>query len=106
MSTIKVNGAAVPSPSELKVTVFDVSSGEARSASGGLVMDRIAACKVYRGKDYTDSSALEYYQREKPFIVIHPETRKLLEKLLVMLSEEGEKKTFAYMRRLLKKGDY
>lgn len=42
MSTIKVNGAAVPSPSELKVTVFDVSSGEARSASGGLVMDRIA----------------------------------------------------------------
>lgn len=71
-----------------------------------MVMDRIAACKVYRGKDYTDSSALEYYQREKPFIVIHPETRKLLEKLLVMLSEEGEKKTFAYMRRLLKKGDY
>ena len=71
-----------------------------------MMMDRIAACKVYKGKDYTDRSALEYYQREKDFIVIHPETRKLLEKLLVMLSEKGEKKTFSYMRKLLKKGDY
>lgn len=71
-----------------------------------MMMDRIAACKVYKGKDYTDRSALEYYQREKDFIVIHPETRKLLEKLLVMLGEKGEKKTFSYMRKLLKKGDY
>lgn len=71
-----------------------------------MMMDRIAASKVYKGKDYTDRSALEYYQREKDFIVIHPETRKLLEKLLVMLSEKGERKTFSYMRKLLKKGDY
>lgn len=71
-----------------------------------MMMDRIAACKVYKGKDYTDSSALEYYGREKRFIVIHPETRALLEKLLNMLAEKGERKTFAYMRYLLKKGTY
>lgn len=71
-----------------------------------MMMDRIAACIVYKGKDYTDSSALEYYQREKLYIVIHPETRALLEKLLVMLSEKGESVTFAYMRKLLKKGQY
>lgn len=67
-----------------------------------MVMDRIAACKVYKGKDYTDSSALEYYQRESRFIVIHPRTRALLERLLKMLAHKGERRTFAYMRKLLK----
>lgn len=67
-----------------------------------MVMDRIAACKVYRGKDYTDRSPLEYYERESRFIVIHPETRALLEKLLKMLAAKGERRTFAYMRRLLR----
>ena len=33
-----------------------------------MVMDRIAACKVYRGKDYTDASAWEYYHRERPYL--------------------------------------
>lgn len=68
-----------------------------------MVMDRIAACKVYKGKDYTDKSALEYYERERRFIVIHPQTRALLENLLTMLAKKGERKTFAYIRKLLKK---
>ncbi len=71
-----------------------------------MVMDRIAASRIYKGNDYTDRSALEYYQREKNFIVINPETRKLLERLLSMLAEKGERKTFAYMRKLLKRGSY
>lgn len=71
-----------------------------------MVMDRIAACKVYKGKDYTDRSALEYYERESPYILLHPRTRALLEKLLAMLAGEGEKRTFAYIRKLLKKGTY
>lgn len=71
-----------------------------------MVMDRIAASRIYKGKDYTDRSALEYYQREKNFIVINPETRKLLERLLSMLAEKGDRKTFAYMRKLLKRGNY
>ena len=71
-----------------------------------MMMDRIAACKVYKGKEYTDRSPLEYYQREKDFIVIHPETRRLLEKLLIMLSEKGERRTFQVMQKLLKKKSY
>ena len=71
-----------------------------------MMMDRIAACKVYKGKEYTDRSPLEYYQREKDFIVIHPETRRLLEKLLIMLSEKGERRTFQVMQKLLKKKRY
>lgn len=42
MAMLTVNGAAMPAPSTMKVTVFDVSSGEKRSAAGCAVMDRIA----------------------------------------------------------------
>lgn len=71
-----------------------------------MMMDRIAASKVYKGKNYTNASPLEYYDYTKKYIVIHPETRKLLEKLLYMLRDEGEEKTFAYIRHLLKRGRY
>ena len=68
-----------------------------------MVMDRIAASKVYKGKEYTDRSPLEYYEREKRYILLHPETRALLERLLHMLARKGEKRTFAYIRWLLRK---
>lgn len=71
-----------------------------------MVMDRIAASKIYKGKDYTDAAPWEYYSRTSPYIVIHPDTRALLEKLLLMLKDQGEETAFAYMRQLLKEGDY
>lgn len=73
-----------------------------------MVMDRIAASKVYKGDAYTDAAAYEYYQNESKYLdsAMHPETRALLEKLLLMLKEHGEKKTFAYIRKVLKKGSY
>lgn len=71
-----------------------------------MVMDRIAACRTYKGKSYTDGAPWNYYVLTKPYAVINPETDKLLETLLFMLKEEGEDKTFAYMRELLKQGDY
>ena len=54
-----------------------------------MVMDRIAASKVYKGKDYTNASPWEYYAKGKDYIVIHPETRALLEKLLLNGSGKG-----------------
>ena len=71
-----------------------------------MVMDRIAASKVYKGKEYTSGSPLEYYEREKPFILMDRQTKALLETLLRMLAEKGEKRTFAYIRKLLRKGSY
>ena len=67
-----------------------------------MVMDRRAACMVYQGKDYTSASALNYYLRSKERSLMHPRTQQELEYILVMLRDEGEEKTFAYMRRLLK----
>ena len=69
-----------------------------------MLMDRIAASKVYKGDDYTDASALEYYRGGRPELLMHPETAALLEKLLTMLAEKGEKETFAYVRARLHKG--
>jgi len=47
MAMLTVNGAAVPAPSGMAVTVFDVSGGAVRSASGSAVMDRSAVkCRL------------------------------------------------------------
>lgn len=42
MAVLTVNGAAVPAPSEMKVALFEVGSGDVRSASGALVRDVVA----------------------------------------------------------------
>ncbi len=66
-----------------------------------MIMDRIAASKVYEGERYTRRSALEYYEKGKDFCMIHDDTRALLEYILHMLAEQGEEKTFAYMRKYM-----
>ncbi len=69
-----------------------------------MFLDRIAACRVYKGDQYTDRDALEYYMNGRAGEMMHPETRALLEKLLNMLAEQGEEKTYQYIRReVLKK---
>lgn len=60
--------------------------------------DRVAASKIYQGKNYTDRHPLEYFLKAKGTRVIHKETSDFLEKLLTMLAEEGEKNTFFYIK--------
>lgn len=62
--------------------------------------DRVAASKIYMGKQYTDYAPLEYYRRGTIKRLIHPETARQLEKLLTMLAEQGEEKTFRYIRKI------
>lgn len=63
-----------------------------------MLMDRIAASKVYQKEKYTDSSPLTYYKLGKDGAPIHEDTKALLEKLLNMLAQNGEKETFRYIR--------
>ena len=63
--------------------------------------DRIAACVVYQGKDYTPASPWNYYQKGQGHYVLHPRVQKLLEKLLRMLKDKGEEATFRYIRRVV-----
>ena len=60
--------------------------------------DRVAASKVYKGAAYNDACPWEYFQPTKDSPYIHPETRRELAELLWMLKEEGEEKTFAYLK--------
>ena len=68
-----------------------------------MIMDRIAASKVYQGENYNDSCPLAYYNPDKPHDSIHPETAEKLERMLRMLAEEGEEKTFACIKNELVK---
>ena len=68
-----------------------------------MLMDRIAASKIYKGEDYTDSSPLQYFDGGRARKFMHPETAALLEELLRMLAERGEEYTFAYIRSKLSK---
>lgn len=68
-----------------------------------MLMDRIAASKVYRGDAYTDADPLLYFEQGKCTGFMHPQTQALLYKLLKMLADEGEEKTFEYVRRHLHK---
>lgn len=66
-----------------------------------MVMDRISACKNYSGDTYTDASPLEYFLKNKDRLwFMHKTTKRELEGLLRMLSEQGEEKTFAYIRQV------
>lgn len=70
-----------------------------------MVMDRIAACKVYKGKDYTDGDALAYLNRSKgDRNNMHPETRRKLELVLTMLQDQGEEATFRFIRETVLTG--
>lgn len=73
-----------------------------------MVIDRMAASKVYEGKNYTDASPWNYYRRRDGNAdgLLHPKTRQTLERLLKMLAEEGEEKTLACIKSELVKKKY
>lgn len=66
-----------------------------------MIMDRIAASRVYKGADYTDACPLEYYYQGTQNAPIHPQTREKLLKYLEMLAANGQEYTFARIREEL-----
>lgn len=66
--------------------------------------DRVAASKIYQGKNYADNYPYEYFMRGKATRAIHQETSDLLEEWLLMLKESGEEKTLRHIKNALKKG--
>jgi len=70
-----------------------------------MIMDRVAASKTYKGDAYTDQYPLRYYERgtKKLGKMVHPDTSRLLHKLLKMLADQGEEETFRYIRERIKK---
>ena len=65
--------------------------------------DRVAAGKIYNGKNYKQTDPLAYFERRRAQRSIHPETSDELEYLLKMLADKGEEETFKYIKERLKK---
>ena len=63
-----------------------------------MVMDRRAACMTYQGKNYHPGSELEYLEKSRERLLMHPETLRRLEFLLTMLRDRGEEETFRYIK--------
>ena len=69
-----------------------------------MVMDRRAACMTYEGKNYSSGSELRYLEKSIEKELLHPQTLKELTYILTMLRDEGEKKTFKYLKTHVLKG--
>ncbi len=67
--------------------------------------DRVAASKIYRKKNYSDSDPYNYYLSRESGLKMHPDTSKTIESWLIMLKEKGEKYTFRYIKNF-KEVDY
>jgi len=63
-----------------------------------MFIDRMSASKTYKKEKYKDSDPWEYYYMGKDIHILHDDSRELLEKLLMMLRDDGEEKVFHYIR--------
>lgn len=68
--------------------------------------DRIAASKIYQGKEYSSAQPLEYFRRGNARKKMHADTADLLEEWLVLLAEKGERETFAHLKRIPNDASY
>ena len=61
--------------------------------------DRLAASKVYRGKDFSPEDPYQFFLRgQKKRLLMHPATSALLESILIKLRDEGEDAAFDYVK--------
>ena len=64
--------------------------------------DRVAASKIYYAERYDDGKPLYYFRKGHSGRRMHPETAAQLYRLLVMLERDGEEKTCAYIRQVVR----
>ena len=69
-----------------------------------MIMDRRAACMVYQGKNYTDASALTYFEKSPDRQLMHKDLVRQLDYILTMLKEKGETETFCYIKETVLTG--
>ena len=68
-----------------------------------MICDRVAASRIYLGKNYTQRSALEYFERRTDVGYMHPETAEDLRYFLTLIAEKGEKIAFAELKQFIKR---
>lgn len=66
------------------------------------VCDRIAATKIYSGKSFTRDGALNYFYKEKDYIPMHEDTKKEMERILILYNDSNDKEFFKYLKQYVK----
>jgi len=64
--------------------------------------DRLAANRIYQGEDYNDAAPLEYFLRTRANLPMHPDSCAEIEKMLLVLRDEGEEAAFRYVKKRLR----
>lgn len=85
-STENIKGGMAPAPMPIRYILE-------------MIMDRIAASKVYSGEHYSDRNPLIYYLKGRGDAPMHPKTKYTLDLLLQLLALHGEKKMIAFIRK-------
>lgn len=67
-----------------------------------MICDRMAASKTYKGKDYTDSSAYDYFINGKAKVMMEKSNAEFIEEYLLLLKNQGEKVMFDKLKKALK----
>lgn len=86
-SVHEIEGGMAPAPMPVRYVVE-------------MMMDRIAASKVYLKDQYTDDAPLKYFKKGID-CAMHPKTKKQLYILLKMLADEGEDNTFWFVKHVI-----
>ena len=68
-----------------------------------MVIDRICASKIYKGKNFKSEDPLLYFLGGKKHCLMNERTAEVLEKILTMYRDKGEKYTFRYMKKVFLK---
>lgn len=68
--------------------------------------DRVAASKIYQGKNYKSSHPLEYFLRGNARKKMNCATADILQEWLTILAEQGEKAAFAHIKKIKNNFDY
>lgn len=66
------------------------------------ICDRIAATKIYSGKSFTRDGALNYFYKEKDYIPMHEDTKKEMERILILYNDSNDKEFFKYLKQYVK----
>ena len=54
-----------------------------------MICDKLAASITYNGKDWTNSSEYDYWQKEKKRIIINPKVEAFLEDVFIQIKDNG-----------------
>jgi len=87
-STRYVKGGIAPAPMPMRYIVE-------------MLMDRVAACKIYNKEAYTQKDPLNYYLSGKDPAPLHEKTKSVLEMLLYMMAQKGEAYTYSFVKKEL-----